>query len=57
MKRTLTLRTEHLGELTTGDLASVAGASGLPCEPLTAICPTHNCTGYYPSINAPCTTR
>jgi hypothetical protein len=31
MKRTLTLRREALSELTTGDLASVVGASGLTC--------------------------
>ena len=54
--RTLTLRSEHLAELSAADLTSVAGASGLPCEPLiTLLCPTSNCTGYYPSINAPCT--
>lgn len=54
MKRTLSLRTEHLGELTAGELASVAGASGIPCEITGDLPPTRRCTGYYPSINAPC---
>ena len=54
MKRTLTLRTEWLGELTTSELASVAGASGLPCDLTDDLPPTRRCTGYYPSINAPC---
>lgn len=46
---TLSLRRERLAELTPGELASVAGASGLPCEPITApitdLCPTWDCTG------------
>ena len=58
MTRKLTLRTEHLAELTTSDLQSVAGASGLPCETseiqVTQLCPTFGCTGYYPSIFDPC---
>lgn len=49
MKRHLTLRSEHLSELTTNELGSVhAGQQELP---------TRRCfTGYYPSINAPCPT-
>ncbi|HVF06184.1 MAG TPA: hypothetical protein VNA20_15185 [Frankiaceae bacterium] len=43
--RTLSLRTEHLAELTTSELTSVAGASGLPCDLLTGACPTWDCTG------------
>ncbi|HEU0131973.1 MAG TPA: hypothetical protein VFQ85_13365 [Mycobacteriales bacterium] len=58
MKRTLTLRTERLAELTAADLGAVAGASGLPCEvqvELTKeLCPSYGCTGYYPSIFDPC---
>jgi hypothetical protein len=46
MKRHLILKSERLAELTSGDLASVAGAAA-----------TTNCfTGIYPSINYPCTT-
>lgn len=46
MKRHLALRSERLTQLTGDDLASVAGGAV-----------TTNCfTGYYPSINAPCTT-
>ncbi len=48
MKR-LTLRAEHLAELTPGDLAAVPAAG--PAASLTQLF-----TGYYPSINAPCTT-
>ena len=47
--RTLSLRRERLSELTLGQLESVAGASGLPCEPITApitdLCPSWECTG------------
>lgn len=43
MKRRLTLRTERLTELSQDDLGSVAGGT------------TTLFTGYYPSINAPCT--
>lgn len=43
--RMLSLRTERLTELTTGELTSVAGASGTPCYILTGICPTWDCTG------------
>jgi hypothetical protein len=51
-QRRLTLRTERLAELTAGELESVNGASGLPCEPITApitadLCPTWQCTGCY----------
>ena len=56
--RKLTLRREQLTELTTAEMSSVAGASGLPCDPqieVTQLCPTFGCTGYYPSIFDPCT--
>jgi hypothetical protein len=57
MTRTLSLRAERLTELTTRELAAVAGASG-PCVAIqdpNQLLPTYNCTGYYPSINARCT--
>ncbi|HEX8002032.1 MAG TPA: hypothetical protein VF519_04990 [Mycobacteriales bacterium] len=47
--RRLTLKREALAELTTPELAAVAGAY----RPL----PTQDCTGYYPSLNAPCSLR
>lgn len=49
MPRTLSLRREQLTELTTGELESVAGASGLTCDILavTRLCPTFECTGNY----------
>lgn len=49
MPRTLSLSRERLTELTTGELESVAGASGLTCEILavTRLCPTFQCTGHY----------
>ena len=66
MKRTLRLRAEHLADLTPAELGAVAGGalptlppetcvqiSGLVCQALSIDCPW---TGYYPSINAPCTT-
>jgi hypothetical protein len=46
MKRCLTLRTEHLAELTSDELGSVAGGTVT----------NRTCTGIYPSINYPCTT-
>lgn len=56
-KRTLSLKAEHLAELTADDLGAVNGA----VQAITnnrGICaslmPTQCCTGYYPSINAPC---
>ena len=55
--RALRLKGEHLAELTSNELASVAGGTVV----LSAdVCiqihwPTQDCTGYYPSINAPCT--
>ncbi len=49
MKRHLSLRSEHLAELTPGELGVVGGAG--PDVSLTQLF-----TGYYPSINAPCTT-
>ena len=64
MKR-LSLRSEALVDLSCDELHSVAGASGAPCEiGNTLKCPTTfsvvptgcMCTGYYPSLNAPCET-
>ena len=55
--RTLTLRRESLTELTTAELGSVVGgAQTYICiqDPSTLV-PTNQCTGYYPSLNAPCT--
>ena len=54
--RKLTLRREHLSELTTSELSSVAAASGLPCDTIavTQLCPTFGCTGHYPTILEPC---
>ena len=50
--RKLNLRAERLTELTTGQLGSVAGgASGLPCQVVTGICPTFQCTGQWPTFN------
>ena len=40
MKRRLSLKSEHLSELTSGELTAVAGAGSL--------------TGVYPTINTPC---
>ena len=64
MIRKLSLRQESLADLTTDELGSVAGASGLPCNIVQSVrCQTTytivltgcQCTGYYPSLNAPCT--
>lgn len=42
--KTLTIRRDRLGELTSDELTSVvAGVSGVLC--LTGICPTWDCTG------------
>ena len=50
MPRKLTLRRESLTELSDTELGSVVGGQ------VTLICvPTQQCTGYYPSLNAPCT--
>ncbi|HEU0130424.1 MAG TPA: hypothetical protein VFQ85_05460 [Mycobacteriales bacterium] len=52
MARKLYLRKEHLAELTGAELTSVAGGQvSLLCIPT-----QYNCTGYYPSLNAPCRT-
>lgn len=63
--RRLTLRSEHLSVLSDGDLSSVAAGTFQntervclaltfsACERLSITC----LTGYYPSINAPCTTK
>lgn len=65
VNRKLRLHQETLADLTTDELFSVAGASGLPCETVYSLrCETTHtlvpsrctCTGYYPSLNAPCTT-
>jgi hypothetical protein len=52
VKRTLNLRREVLVELTTRELAAVAGASGIPCDPTTLFPPR---TGIIMSIDTPCT--
>jgi hypothetical protein len=52
MKRTLTLRREVLVELSTRELGSVVGASGIPCDPTTLFPPR---TGIIMSIDTPCT--
>jgi hypothetical protein len=56
MKRRLTLRSETLVELTTDELNGLAG--GLQAVTQGCERPTiDRClTGYYPSLNAPCTT-
>jgi hypothetical protein len=56
MTRTLSLRAERLTELSTGELAAVVGATGsVVINDPSWLLPTHDCTGYYPSINARCT--
>jgi hypothetical protein len=56
MTRTLSLRAERLTELTTHELGAVVGATGsVAVQYPTQLLPTHDCTGYYPSINARCT--
>lgn len=54
MKRRLTLKSEHLSELSAGELGAVhGGALTNTCERPTI----DRClTGYYPSLNAPCET-
>lgn len=58
MKRRLTLKSEQLTELSTDELGSVVGAQALTNNQgiCASLMPTQCCTGYYPSINAPCTT-
>jgi hypothetical protein len=51
MKRTLTLRRETLVELSTAELSSVQGASGIPCDPTTLFPPR---TGIIMTIDTPC---
>jgi hypothetical protein len=46
-QRKLSLRKDTLAELTSDDLAQVIGGQQ-------SIIPTCVCTGYYPSLNAPC---
>ena len=59
MDRRLTLRREHLAELTRTELGAVAGAAAtLDCIYVSGICQTLVClTGHYPTINDPCTTN
>lgn len=56
--RSLHLRRETLAELTSAELGSVVGGQDtIVCANITKYCiPTQGCTGYYPSLNAPCTT-
>ena len=50
--RKLSLRHEVLADLTTDDLMSVGGASGLPCDITRYTClPTCGCTGYYRTLD------
>lgn len=67
--RKLTLRYETLADLTTDELGSVAGASGVPCmidvDTRTVYCNTVvtysllltgcQCTGMWPTLRFPCT--
>lgn len=57
MTRRLAVRRETLTELAAGDLRAVAGGASVSKCLLddTYVCLT-DWTGYYPSINAPCTT-
>jgi hypothetical protein len=45
--RRLSLKSEHLADLTSSELESVGGAQYLPSQ---------GCTGYYTTIDAPCAT-
>ena len=55
MKRRLTLNSEHLAELSTSELGSVVGAAITNNQGICAsLMPTQCCTGYYPTLNAPC---
>ena len=58
MKRTLALKAEHLTELSTADLAQVAGGAlyptlDRPCPTVDYACPTlDSCmTGVYPTLD------
>jgi hypothetical protein len=51
MRRRLTLRKETLSELSTEQLAAIAAG-----QDAKTLLPTCQCTGYYPTINAPCQT-
>lgn len=56
-KRSLSLKVEHLAALTPDDLGSVNGAAQAVTNNVgicASLMPTQCCTGYYPSINAPC---
>lgn len=55
MKRRLTLKSEHLSELTAGELTAVLGGA-LPTKDCERPTIDRCLTGYYPSINAPCET-
>jgi natural product precursor len=48
----LELSTETIRELTADEMTQVAGGAAQE-----SILPTCRCTGYYPSINAPCVSR
>jgi natural product precursor len=49
----LELSTETIRELTADEMREVAGGAAAQ----QSILPTCQCTGYYPSINAPCVSR
>ena len=56
----LELSTETIRELTGDELREAAGGVQPPTLECftgqwTDLVPTNNCTGYYPSLNAPCT--
>lgn len=59
MKRRLVLKSEHLAELSTNELTSVVGGQAVTNNQgiCASLFPTQCCTGYYPSLNAPCTTE
>lgn len=58
MKRRLVLKSEHLSDLSASELGSVVGAQAVTNNQgiCASLMPTQCCTGYYPSINAPCGT-
>jgi hypothetical protein len=59
MTRRLTLKSEHLAELSTNELVSVVGAQAITQNQgiCASLVPTQCCTGYYPTLNAPCNTN
>lgn len=64
MERRLALKREHLADLTSDDLVRVGAGTGSidvcihpPTQAYACVALSVDClTGYYPSINAPCTT-